>query len=176
LHTAVVVVGLFFPQRVKMGFDSRESTPGFKRQMIVTCSEARSFKRASLWLERVVGLKVSANTIERICLEVGEEMSAASEQDWQGVLDGQSIIPQVAVVAKLRTRFLFPPRAQRQRRIRIPIRQLVFSTAIMSLNSRKRQKPVKIRIVALLCPMHCQLERRKRSTACHTNRTAFIAR
>lgn len=91
-----------------MGFDSRMSTPGFKRQMVVTCGEARSFKRASLWLERAVGLKVSANTIERICLEVGDDLSAAAEHDWQGVLDGESLVPQVAVVStdggRIRTR------------------------------------------------------------------------
>jgi hypothetical protein len=91
-----------------MGFDSRQSTPGFKRQMVVTCAEARSFKRASLWLERAVGLKVSPNTIQRICLEVGEDLSTAAEHDWQGVLDGEAIVPQVAVVGtdggRIRTR------------------------------------------------------------------------
>lgn len=91
-----------------MGFDSRQSTPGFKRQMVITCGESRSFKRASLWLERVVGLKVSPNTIERICLETGEQLGTAAEQDWQGVLDGEAVVPQVAVVGtdggRIRTR------------------------------------------------------------------------
>ena len=32
---AVHVDGLFFPQRVALGFDSREATPGFKRQLII---------------------------------------------------------------------------------------------------------------------------------------------
>lgn len=91
-----------------MGFDSRQSTPGFKRQMVITCAESRSFKRASLWLERAVGLKVSPNTIERICLEVGEDLSTAAGHDWQGVLDGEAVVPQVAVVStdggRIRTR------------------------------------------------------------------------
>lgn len=59
-------------------------------------------------MERVGGLKVSANTIERICLEVGGELAEAAEQDWQGVLDGESITPQLAVVScdggRIRTR------------------------------------------------------------------------
>jgi len=91
-----------------MGFDSRQSTPGFKRQMVVTCGEARSFKRASLWLERAVGLKVSPNTIERICLDVGEDLSTAAEHNWQGILNGEAVVPQVAVVGtdggRIRTR------------------------------------------------------------------------
>lgn len=91
-----------------MGFDSRQSTPGFKRQLVFTCGETRSFKRASLLLDRLVGLQVSPNTIERICLEVGSELSVAAEQDWKDVLDGESVAPQVAFVStdggRLRTR------------------------------------------------------------------------
>lgn len=91
-----------------MGFDSRHSTPGFKRQLVFINGETRSFKRSSLLLERVNGLKVSANTIERICLEVGQELASAAEQDWQGILDGEAIVPQVAVVScdggRIRTR------------------------------------------------------------------------
>jgi len=91
-----------------MGLDSRESTPGFKRQMVITCAEARSFKRASLWLERTIGLKVSPNTIERICTEVGEGLRSAADRDWNGVLDGKPVIPTLAVVSvdggRIRTR------------------------------------------------------------------------
>lgn len=91
-----------------MGFDSRQSTPGFKRQLIFINGETRSFKRASLLMERVNGLKVSANTIERICLEVGGELAEAAEQDWQGVLDGEAVTPQLAIVScdggRIRTR------------------------------------------------------------------------
>ncbi|WP_146401606.1 LysR family transcriptional regulator [Planctomycetes bacterium CA13] len=59
-------------------------------------------------LERVNGLKVSANTIERICMEVGDELASAAEHDWQGILDGEAVLPQVAVVScdggRIRTR------------------------------------------------------------------------
>jgi hypothetical protein len=67
LPIAVAVDGLFFPQRIKMGFDSRQSTPGFKRQLLFVNGETRSFKRASVLKDRVHGMKVSPNTIERIC-------------------------------------------------------------------------------------------------------------
>lgn len=91
-----------------MGFDSRHSTPGMKRQLVFINGETRSFKRASILMDRVNGLKVSANTIERICLEVGDELAVAAQQDWQGVLDGEIITPQVAVVGtdggRIRTR------------------------------------------------------------------------
>jgi hypothetical protein len=91
-----------------MGFDSRQSTPGFKRQLVFTCGETRSFKRASLLLDRLVGLQVSPNTIERICLEVGGELASVAEEGWNGILDGESVVPQVAFVStdggRLRTR------------------------------------------------------------------------
>ncbi len=91
-----------------MGFDNRESTPGFKRQMVFVNGETRSFKRASLIMERVVGFKVSANTIERVCLEVGNELASAAEENWEGVLTGESIVPEVAIVGydggRIRTR------------------------------------------------------------------------
>ncbi|GIW83306.1 MAG: hypothetical protein KatS3mg105_5113 [Gemmatales bacterium] len=92
-----------------MGLDRRQSTPGFKRQVVVTCAEARSFKRASLWMERAIGMKVSPNTIERISEEVGKDgLREAAEQDWNGVLDGEPIVPRVAIVSvdggRIRTR------------------------------------------------------------------------
>jgi hypothetical protein len=42
---AVDVDGLFFLQRVDLGLDSRESTPGFKRKLVVLNAETRSLKR-----------------------------------------------------------------------------------------------------------------------------------
>ncbi|MCO8122121.1 hypothetical protein NHH03_10260 [Stieleria sp. TO1_6] len=91
-----------------MGFDSRQSTPGFKRQLIFINGETRSFKRASLLMERVNGLKVSPNTIERICLEVGNELASVAQQDWKGVLEGEVVTPLLAVVScdggRIRTR------------------------------------------------------------------------
>ena len=91
-----------------MGLDSRESTPGFKRQLVILTAEPRSFKRASIVVQEVLGLSISANTIERICLEVGEELAEAKEGDWSEVLTGEVTPPQVAVVAcdggRIRTR------------------------------------------------------------------------
>jgi hypothetical protein len=48
---AVLVDGLFFPQREALGLDTRESTPGFKRQIIVLNAEVRSMKRVSLVMQ-----------------------------------------------------------------------------------------------------------------------------
>jgi hypothetical protein len=108
LLIAVIVDGLFFPQREALGLDPRESTPGFKRQMIVLNAETRSFQRASIVMKRVVGLNVSPNTIERISLEVGNDLEAAEQAQWQSVLDGEITAPAVAIVefdgGRIRTR------------------------------------------------------------------------
>jgi hypothetical protein len=105
---AVVVDGLFFPQREALGFDPRESTPGFKRQVTILNGETRSFKRASIVMQRVVGLQVSPNTVERICLEVGNDLLDAEQEQWQSVLTGEVPVPQVAIVefdgGRIRTR------------------------------------------------------------------------
>lgn len=105
---AVAVVGLFFPQRKALGFDSRQSTPGFKRQLVILNAETRSFKRASIVMKRVIGLEVSTNTIERICLEVGNDLEAAQQAQWQTVLTGEVPVPQLAIVefdgGRIRTR------------------------------------------------------------------------
>jgi hypothetical protein len=91
-----------------MGFDSREATPGFKRQIVILNAETRSFKRASIVMRDVVGLCVSTNTIERISLEAGEELAAAKEGDWSEVLTGEVVVPPVAIVlndgGRIRTR------------------------------------------------------------------------
>ncbi len=91
-----------------MGFDSREATPGFKRQIVILNAETRSLKRASIVMKDVVGLCVSTNTIERISLEAGEELAAAKEDDWSEVLTGEVVVPQVAIVlndgGRIRTR------------------------------------------------------------------------
>ena len=91
-----------------MGFDTRQATPGFKRQIVILNAETRSFKRASIVMKEVVGFCVSTNTIERISLEAGEELSAAKEDDWSEILSGEIVVPQVAVVlndgGRIRTR------------------------------------------------------------------------
>lgn len=59
-------------------------------------------------MERVVGQKVSPNTIERICLDVGNDLLQAEQEQWQSVLAGEVPIPQVAIVefdgGRIRTR------------------------------------------------------------------------
>lgn len=105
---AVAADGHFFPQRVALGLDARESTPGFKRQAVVLGAETRSFKRASIVLRDVLGYTVSTNTIERICLEVGNDLEAAQASDWKDVLTGEVIVPELAIVeydgGRIRTR------------------------------------------------------------------------
>ena len=64
----------FFPQRKALGLDPRESTPGFKRQLVVLNAETRSLKRVKVVAARVLGQRVSTNTIERICLDVGDDL------------------------------------------------------------------------------------------------------
>lgn len=108
MSTAVAVVGLFFPQREALGLDPRQSTPGFKRQMVILDAETRSFKRASIVMKRVVGLDVSPNTIERVALEVGNDLEAAEQERWQTILTGEVTVPSVAIVefdgGRIRTR------------------------------------------------------------------------
>ncbi len=108
MPNAVPADGLFFPQRVALGLDARESTPGFKRQVVVLTAETRSSKRASLVMEQVVGFKVSPNTIGRIGLEVGQDLAAVQEADWSRVLTGAVPVPEVALVeydgGRIRTR------------------------------------------------------------------------
>lgn len=59
-------------------------------------------------MDRVIGLSVSANTIERICLEVGNDLEAAEQDGWQSVLTGETPIPELAIVefdgGRIRTR------------------------------------------------------------------------
>lgn len=84
------------------------STPGFKRKLVFINAETRSLKRAAALAERVIGFKVSTNTIERICLEVGNDLEQSASNNWDGVLNGQAMVPQVAVVSydggRIRTR------------------------------------------------------------------------
>ena len=107
-RSVVGVADLFFPQRTALGFDARESTPGFKRQLVVLNAETRSLKRVKVVAARVLGQRVSTNTIERICLDVGEDLAIAEQQQWEGVIDGEVPVPSLAIVefdgGRIRTR------------------------------------------------------------------------
>ncbi len=85
---AVIVDGLFFPQREALGLDPRESTPGFKRQLMILNGEIRSLKRVSIVMQHAFGLEVSPNTVDRITLEVGDDLQAAEQEKWKMVLKG----------------------------------------------------------------------------------------
>lgn len=108
LLIALAVGEIFFPQRKALGLDSRESTPGLKRHMVILDAECRSLKRAVIVMKQVVGLHVSTNTIERVALEVGNDLEVAEAGGWQQVLTGEVTVPQVAIVefdgGRIRTR------------------------------------------------------------------------
>jgi hypothetical protein len=108
LHIAPAVGGIFFPQREMLGLDPRESTPGFKRQIVILDAECRSLKRAAIVMKNVVGLAVSTNTIERVAIEVGNELEVAEQSGWQDILTGEVPVPSLAIVefdgGRIRTR------------------------------------------------------------------------
>ena len=76
--------------------------------MIVLNAETRSYKRASIVMRDAFGLKVSSNTIERISLEVGNDLETAAQAQWPDVLTGEVLVPAVAIVefdgGRIRTR------------------------------------------------------------------------
>lgn len=71
-------------------------------------SEVRSLKRVRIVADRVLGQKVSTNTVERICLDVGDDLAAAEQREWNGVIDGEVPVPSLAIVefdgGRIRTR------------------------------------------------------------------------
>jgi hypothetical protein len=91
-----------------LGFDSRESTPGVKRKIVISAADARSFRVASNLLDELADVKASPNTIERICLDAGGDLQATADENWKGVLTGEAIVPEVAAVlydgGRIRTR------------------------------------------------------------------------
>jgi hypothetical protein len=108
LPNAVTVDGLFFPQRIALGLDTRESTPGLKRKVVFINAETRSLKRSKELLSRTLEIETSTNTIERICDAVGNDLEAAAREDWKEVLDGEVTVPKLAIVSydggRIRTR------------------------------------------------------------------------
>lgn len=90
-----------------MGMDSREVTPELTRAVIHLVSEVRSFERAEITTERVLGHKVSQSTIRRLARQVGGELAELAEQD-QRSGEIEVVVPEVAVVScdggRIRTR------------------------------------------------------------------------
>lgn len=72
--TALAVGGIFFPQRLRLGLDSRELTPGLVERIVFAGAESRSEKRAQVVLEKVGGCQVSVKTLERVLHDVGAEL------------------------------------------------------------------------------------------------------
>lgn len=66
--------------------------------MILLDAETRSLKRASIVMKRVFGLEASANTIERVALEVGNDLEVAEREQWRNVLTGEVTVPSLAIV------------------------------------------------------------------------------
>jgi hypothetical protein len=91
-----------------LGLDARASTPALKRKMIVFAAETRSYKRASIVAEEALGFKVSINTLERVALDAGLDLTAVRDDDWKTVLTGEVTPPDVAIIendgGRIRTR------------------------------------------------------------------------
>lgn len=90
-----------------MGLDSREVTPELTRAAIHLAAEIRSFERAELATERVLGQKVSRSTIRRLAKQTGGELAELAELDERSD-EKEAVVPQVAVVScdggRIRTR------------------------------------------------------------------------
>ena len=76
--------------------------------MVILDAETRSLKRAAIVMKSVVGLEVSTNTIERVALEVGNDLEASEHASWKDVLTGEVPVPTLAIVefdgGRIRTR------------------------------------------------------------------------
>lgn len=90
-----------------MGLDSREVTPELTRVVVHLAAEVRSFQRAEVTIEKVLGQRVSQSTVRRLANQVGQEL-AQMEQAAEAVADQEVIVPEVAVVScdggRIRTR------------------------------------------------------------------------
>ena len=90
-----------------MGIDSREVTPGLTRAVVHLAAEIRSFERAELATEKVLGQKVSDSTIRRLANQVGQELADLESSQERGV-GKEVVVPELAVVScdggRIRTR------------------------------------------------------------------------
>jgi hypothetical protein len=87
--------------------DSREVTPELTRAVIHLTAEIRSFERAEIATEKVLGQKLSRSSIRRLAQQVGGELAALAEQD-QRSDEKEVVVPELAVVScdggRIRTR------------------------------------------------------------------------
>lgn len=86
--------------------DSREVTPELTKALIHLAGEVRSFKRAEVSTERVLGQKISRSTIRRLAKQVGQELGDGNAEPESN--EKQVVVPEAAVVScdggRLRTR------------------------------------------------------------------------
>ena len=71
---ALAVGGIFSPQRVRLGLNQRELTPGLVKKIVFSGTDCRSEKAAQANLQNVGDCQVSAKTIERVLHDVGAEL------------------------------------------------------------------------------------------------------
>lgn len=75
---------------------------------MIAAAGARSFRVAAESLQDLAGIKVSTNTVERICMDAGDDLQSAANDDWKDVLTGESVAPSLAIVScdggRIRTR------------------------------------------------------------------------
>jgi hypothetical protein len=87
--------------------DSREVTPELTRAVVHLAAEVRSFERAEVTTERVLGQKISQSTIRRLAHQVGQELATLEQRDER--LDAKEVVvPEIAVAScdggRVRTR------------------------------------------------------------------------
>ena len=90
-----------------MGIDSRELTPELTRKVIHLATEVRSFERAEVAMDKVLGLQLSDSTVRRLVQQVGQELVELYQSADR--IDGKdAVAPELAVVScdggRIRTR------------------------------------------------------------------------
>lgn len=90
-----------------MGLDSREVTPELTRAVVCLAAEVRSFERAEVTTEQVLGHKIPRSTIRRLAKQVGLEL--ANRETLPAPNDAKEVVvPAAAVVScdggRIRTR------------------------------------------------------------------------
>jgi hypothetical protein len=90
-----------------MGIDSREVTPELTRAVVHLAAEVRSFERAEIATEKVLGQTIRRSTIRRLAKQVGQELSELEELDERSD-DKNVVLAEIAVVScdggRIRTR------------------------------------------------------------------------
>lgn len=66
--------------------DARSLSPGMVERVVFAAAETRSFARAELALEKIGGVAVSPNTVQRVVGDVGGELAARRDAEISGVV------------------------------------------------------------------------------------------